>query len=324
MRLCVAHCYEMIQSNGKAALVLGGGQIGFLLAKSLYARGVQVYLVKRTPRDLPGVRVLCGDLTDEAFRSSLPRDVEVVFHCANPARYALWDTQLAPLTNASIDIARTRAAKLVTLDNLYMYAPCNSPLSERSEQAPETRKGEMRRELAARLFQLHERGDLIVTSGRASDFIGASTPNAMLTRDDNLRALEQGKPIYVIGDPERRHAYSYVEDVVRGLVELAYSERSDGRAWHLPVSYTGSSLSFLERLADACGYPAPNVRGVGKISLALMGMFDVEMRELREMLPAWERDYLVDDSHFREVFGWKATPVGEVIADIKRSREECS
>src|SRR5207253_2590069 len=71
------------------------------------------------------------------------------------------------------------AARLVVLDNLYMLGhPRGRALNEDTPMDPCSRKGEIRARAAARLFEAHRRGDVIATSGRASDFYG---PGGTLT-----------------------------------------------------------------------------------------------------------------------------------------------
>jgi hypothetical protein len=66
--------------------------------------------------------------------------------------YTRWAEEFAAL-NATIVAAVTEAgAKLVVADNLYMYGPISGPISETSPQEPQSKKGRLRKQLAASLL----------------------------------------------------------------------------------------------------------------------------------------------------------------------------
>src|SRR5258708_23244002 len=63
-------------------------------------------------------------------------------------------------------------ATLVYIDNNYMDAPTSQPLTEESLQAPLTRKGKLRKQLAETILAAHTRGQIKATIGLTSDFYG--------------------------------------------------------------------------------------------------------------------------------------------------------
>jgi hypothetical protein len=68
-------------------------------------------------------------------------------------------------------IAAAAGARLVVLDNVYMLGrPGGRPLDEETPMRPCSRKGDIRARVADRLFDAHRRGQILATSGRASDF----------------------------------------------------------------------------------------------------------------------------------------------------------
>ena len=138
--------------------VLGaGGGIGNAVVWELAGRGLRVRAVSRDGRArVPdGVEACAADLTRPEGAARACADAAVVYHCVQP-RYTRWAEEF-PALNATIVAAVTEAgAKLVVADNLYMYGPISGPISETSPQEPQSKKGRLRKQLAASLLAAAE------------------------------------------------------------------------------------------------------------------------------------------------------------------------
>ena len=77
-----------------------------------------------------------------------------------------------PLTDAVRDGAVAAGAKLVFADNLYMYGPPESPMTEETPYRAEGSKGRARVDMAESILRAHPDGGLRVAIGRASDYYG--------------------------------------------------------------------------------------------------------------------------------------------------------
>jgi len=295
--------------------VFGAGQVGLPLAHELLARGHQVRLVRRGPAGAPreDLTWMSGDVTDKAFADEAARGAAVVYNCVNPPDYAQWHGVLEPMMRAVRGAAARAGARLVVLDCLYMYgAPARTPFDEDTPMEPCSPKGELRKLLAEELFEAHRRGDVQVTTGRASDYFGPNTPLSMLLHPRNLARLRAGKPVEALGDPDMPHAYNYTPDVARALAVLGERPEAIGRAFHLPASWTGTSRELLARFGAALGRPG-RVRRIPNWALAAMGVFSSTLRAIRPMLYQWEQPFVLDDRRFRATFGMEATPIDEAI-----------
>ncbi len=294
--------------------ILGAGQIGTQLAVLLAEQGHTVRLVRRgTGPELPGVTRMQGDVTDRAFADAACRGATVVYNCANPPDYAKWHGVLEPLYRAVREAAGRAGARLVQLDNLYMYGrPPASPFDERTPMNPCSSKGELRRLLVEELFEAHRRGDVQATSGRASDYFGPDTPNAMLLRPDVYERILAGKTVYVLSNPDMPHSYSYTPDVARGLMVLGSHPAALGRAWHLPAAAQLTSRALLERFAARAGTTI-KVRRVPQWALRSLGVFVPLLSAMAEMTYQWEVPYLIDDGDFRRTFAVGPTELDEAI-----------
>ncbi|MGH2897495.1 MAG: NAD-dependent epimerase/dehydratase family protein, partial [Solirubrobacteraceae bacterium] len=224
-------------------VIAGAGQIGPMIAERLLARGYRVRMIRRGAfTDVPaGVETVSASVSDPGAAAEAMRGASVVYHCANP-RYHRWAEELVPLARGITDGAARNGARLVVLDNLYMYrVPADGRLSEDTEIGPVSRKGALRVQAAKLMLDAHIRGDLAVVVGRAADFFGPRCTNSILG-DRFWTKLLAGRAVELLGDPDQPHTYSYGPDVADALVTLGQidptlSAGADvyGRAWHLPA-----------------------------------------------------------------------------------------
>jgi nucleoside-diphosphate-sugar epimerase len=310
--------------KGELQVVFGTGAVGMAVMDELIRRGLRrVRMVNRSGRArVPeGVEVVGGDATDEAFAREASAGASVVYFALNPP-YDKWP-ELFPLLQAGVlEGAASAGAKLVAMENLYMYGPtAGRPLTEDLPYATNTRKGRVRARMSQELMEAHRSGKVRVAIGRASDFFGPRVLSSAAGEQVFGRAV-QGKSAQVAGDPDQPHTYSYVPDIGRGLVILGEREEALGRAWHLPSPETLTTRQFVEMIFEEVGKPA-RVQAAPKILLRAMGLFNPALREIIEMLYEFEEPFVVDDSRFEREFGEQATPLREAIQGTLRwYREE--
>ncbi|AUX43497.1 NAD-dependent epimerase [Sorangium cellulosum] len=307
-------------SSSRLHVVLGAGQIGPRVADLLLAQGHRVRLVQRTRRaqgapsiERPGLTRVYGNITDLAFAEEATRGASVVYDCMNPP-YHLWAEQLLPIARGALHGASKAGARLVALDCLYMYGAPDGPMREDSPRAPCSKKGALRVELEALRLSAQRRGDVRVAIGRASDFFGRDVPLSAWGERFYTRALA-GKAVECMGDPDMPHAYTYVEDVARGLVTLGEREEAMGHIWHLPTEPAESTRALARRLGRALGLDV-KVSRLPRFVLRVAGVFSPFMREVAEMAYQWDVPYVLDDARFRAAFGWSATPVERQVAEV--------
>jgi nucleoside-diphosphate-sugar epimerase len=299
-------------------VVLGNGQIGSLLASALLARGHRVRVVRRGPPGAAAERLewASGDLADRAFARSVAQGASVVYDTTSPA-YDAWHTDLLPLSRGVIEAAAAAGAKLVALDNLYMYGRTHGPIAEDSPVAPCSRKGELRARMAEERAAAHARGDVRITTGRASDFFGPGVVRQTTLGERFYTRVFAGQSAECFGDPDAPHSLSYAPDVARALVTLGEREEALGAVWHLPVNPAESMRRTVARMALALGFPI-RVTRVPRMALRAMGLFMPMAREVAEMAYQWDAPYVVDDSRFRAAFGGATTPIETVVAETAR------
>jgi nucleoside-diphosphate-sugar epimerase len=296
-------------------VILGAGQIGTRVAKLLTESGQRVRLVQRSraANQLPLVDHVSGDIKDLDFAEQVTRGATVVYDCMNPP-YHEWPELLLPIARGALHGATRAGAKLVALDCLYMYGKPQGPMNEDSPLEPSSKKGALRVELARERLSAHARGDLTLAIGRASDFFGEALPYSCWS-DRFFERLYAGKPGECMGDPDMPHSYTYAGDVARALVTLGASDEANGKVWHLPTAPAESTRSLTRRLGRELGLDA-DVTRVPRWLLGAAGLFSPFLREVREMTYQWEVPFVMDDTRFRETFGYGATAVNEQVERV--------
>lgn len=290
-------------------VVFGAGQIGSYLAENLRDAGHRVRVAKRSAAGIPeGVEKALGDATDPEFCREAVEGAAVVYHCMNPPYDTrLWRDLLPLFQNNLIQAAGSSGARLVVMENLYMVGKGGGgPINEDTPMNPMSRKGEIRAQLAEDLFTAHERGDVQVISGRASDFYGPRGDNTHFGAHFWPPVLS-GKPAALLADPDILHTYHYIPDVARGLLTLGLApDDATGKHWMLPCAPAQTSRAMVERFAKALGKEI-KLRGVPRLLRVALGVVSPMIRELSEMLHQWDVPFVVDDARFRSTFDARPT-----------------
>jgi nucleoside-diphosphate-sugar epimerase len=299
-------------------VVYGTGPVGMSVMDALVQRGRQVRMVNRSghasvPDD---VEVVKGDAADPTFTREASKGASVAYFALNPP-YDKWPELFPGLQAGVIEGAAAAGAKLIAMENLYMYGPTDGrPLTEDLPYAPNTRKGTVRAGMSKELMEAHTSGKVRVAIGRASDFFGPRVLVSAAGEQVFGRAV-QGKSAQVAGDPDQPHTYTYVPDIGRGLVILGEREEAMGQVWHLPSPETLATRQFVEMIFEEVGKPA-RIQAAPKILLRAIGLFNPGMREMIEMLYEFEEPFVVDHSKFERAFGEHATPLKETVGDTVR------
>ncbi|MER6789712.1 NAD-dependent epimerase/dehydratase family protein, partial [Streptomyces sp. NPDC000658] len=106
-------------------VIIGAGSIGTNVARLLAERGESVRIVTRSGSgpEHPLVDRVAADASDPSRLTELSRGAEVIYHCANPPSYTVWERLLPPLQTAAITAAKANDAVLALTGSLYAYGP---------------------------------------------------------------------------------------------------------------------------------------------------------------------------------------------------------
>jgi nucleoside-diphosphate-sugar epimerase len=296
-------------------VVLGAtGGAGRAVTRELASRGRRVRAVSRTGRgdSFPGIEHVSANAMNAAAMREACREASVVYHCVN-VPYPLWASQLLPIAEAIIEAAATAGAKLIVVDNLYMYGRVDGPMTEATPRNAQGRKGRLRAALEVRLLEAHRSGQVRVAIGRASDFYGPKANSApmFLVFEPALR----GRTASWLGSLDAPHTLSYLPDVAWGLVTLAERDDALGEIWHLPAAEALTGRQFIGMVFQQLGRSA-KMRVLRRPVMFLAGLVSPLIREATEVLYQFEQPFIMDASKFMRAFGSRVTPHQEAIRQI--------
>lgn len=299
-------------------IVLGTGAIGRAVMNELVKRGESVRMVSRSGKmdEVPaGVDVVAADLYDAAKVKEVTQGAKVVYQASQPAYYE-WTTKFMPLQDAIIQGLSGSGAKLVLVENLYMYGETNGkPMTEDFPHNAHTRKGKARSELSKAAFEAHKAGKLRVAVGRGSDFFGAWGLGTAAMGERTFYPMIAGKAAGLVGNIDVPHTHTYIPDYGKALVILGERDEADGLAWHVPNDNPRvTQHEMAQMIADELGLPL-KVSPVGRTMMSIVGLFVPEAKESVEMMYEFEKPFIVDSSKFEKTFGMKATPMKEAIKE---------
>ena len=295
-------------------VVFGTGPAGRAVATALLDQGAHVRVVNRTGAPvLTGVETIGGDATDPEFAREVAADADTVYFCLNAPHYHRWAEEFPPLQHAVLDAAKSADAKLVVLENLYMYGPSSEPLRETNPVNPSSAKSWTRAAMAAELLDAHQRGEIRVVIGRASDFVGPGVRDSALGEFVFQPALA-GKRAQIMGRPDTQHTYSYVPDVGRNLVLLGSRDDAYGQVWHLPNPETRTTRHIVIDVYAAAGMRRTDITTLKRPMLRALGLFNRNVRELLHTYYQFNSPFVVDDSAFRDAFGGHTTQWDDIVA----------
>lgn len=282
-------------------VVLGYGNVGRLIAEELRASGEDVMVVRHAGGKIEGLESITVDALDrQSVEQALHGAQRVFVTTGLEYNLKVWQRDWPILIDNVIAGAKVTNAKLIFIDNIYLYgpAPLQNPITEEHPRKPVSRKGLVRLGLVEKLEEAEYDGlDVLIV--RCADFYGPKVDSSGITMA--IEAMVKSKTGYFMGDPKTRHTYSYVPDIARASVALAIADDTYSQTWHAPsaAALTGNELMTL--VEETMGKKG-KWKTMSRNSMLLMGVFIPILRELREMMYQFESDYVFDSSKFASRF----------------------
>jgi len=303
-------------------VVFGTGAIALATFEALRRRGRTVRMVNRSghaavPED---VDVVAGDAADPVFAARAAQGAAVVYQTLNPP-YHHWSAQFPALQTAVLAAAEATGARLVSMENVYMYGrPEGRPLTEARINNAHTKKGRLRADMAVELLDAHHAGRVEVAIGRASDYFGPRGGAQSNLGDRVFPAALAGKTSTVLGDRHQPHTYTYIPDIGEGLAVLGEHPDAAGEIWHLPNDpRTRTTQELVDSIYRQAGQPRTRIRSIPPLLLRALAITSPVARELLEMQYQFEEPFIVDSSKITTRLGARATPLDQAIAETVTS-----
>ncbi|MDT4908003.1 MAG: hypothetical protein QOI69_1244 [Pseudonocardiales bacterium] len=288
-------------------VIVGAGPVGSAVARELLAKGEKVRMVTRSGSGLDGTDKVAADAGDAARLSELAGGAAAIYNCVNPPYYR-WATDWPPVANALLAAAESSGAVLATTGNLYGYGHVGAAMTEATPLAATGTKGRVRNQMSRDAFAAHEAGRIRTFEVRGSDYLGGKNILSVII----VPALRKGRTAFVPADLDAPHTWTNIEDVAKLLVVGAADERAWGRAWHVPSAPACSVRELTAIAARQLGAQA-KVRSMPVSVLWSVGLFNREVRELRETQHQFRKPFILDSSAAEATFGLQPASLEESV-----------
>ncbi len=205
------------------------------------------------------------------------------------------------MTESVIAAASAAGAKLVMVDNLYMYGPTAGPSAEGTPRNASGRKGRTRAAMETQLLDAHQTGRIRVAIGRLSDYYGPHGLNSSVAALV-LGPAVRGKAMRWPGAVDQLHTLHYLGDAARGLVTLGDNAVADGSVWHLPAAEPITGRAFMALINAELPEPV-KAKSLGSLAMRVGGLFSKDAKESVEVMYQWTAPFVSDSSEFARTFG---------------------
>jgi nucleoside-diphosphate-sugar epimerase len=305
----------------KQVTIIGYGPVGEAASRLLVRQGWNVVVGQRKrPTALAsGITYRFCDLLDrESVRQLVRGSSQVVLAAGMSYDRVTWSTSWPIALNNVLDACAEISARLVFVDNLYMYGPQTEPLREDMRLTDWGHKPKARAHLTRLWQEAARQGRVKVAALRVPDFYGPLVSLAHLGATA-FGKLAEGKRAQFIMPVDQLHDFAYVPDVGRAVATLVEApDDAFNQAWHMPCAETRTMREILQIGADALGVKA-RLFALPLAALPILGHFVPMMREMAEMQFQWDRPYRVSAEKWRKNFWSDVTSFEIGAAETARS-----
>jgi nucleoside-diphosphate-sugar epimerase len=283
--------------------VLGiNGITGKLLAEEFICRGQTVRGVSRRSYLGTWEHVSADVLNPKSLNDAL-KGSEVVYCCVG-LEYStkVWQKDWLPMIENVITACISNKAKLVFLDNVYMYGLVEGEMVETTPMNPTSKKGEIRKAVAEKLLDAFKNKGLKGCIARAADFYGPDCEKSMLTATV-FENLAKGKTAQWLGKPDKVHSFTFTEDIAKSMATLGLDSRADGQVWHLPTAKKAlTGRQIVDLIAQNMG-KKPKMTSMGGFMVRVLGIFIPILKEIHEMMYQYNHNYVFNSDKYERTFG---------------------
>jgi len=300
--------------------ILGsGGIIGQELAKNLPQYTSKVRLVSRNPQKVNSNDELVE--ADLLIKTDVDQAVEgssiVYLTVGIQYKAEIWEKDWPIIVSNVIDACKKHNSKLVFFDNIYMYdANVLDGMTEETPIKPCSRKGKVRTRIAQMVLDEMTTGELTALIARSADFYGPSIKQNCMLTESVFKPLSLGKKANWLMGMNYKHSFTYTPDAGKATALLGNTDDAYGQIWHLPTAknpFTGKQ--WVEEIAKALG-AKPKYMVAPKFVVSIMGLFIPIMKEVKEMLYQYDRDYVFNSDKFETRFNIKPTTYLDGIKEV--------
>jgi nucleoside-diphosphate-sugar epimerase len=288
--------------NNKLHIVVGGsGPSGRAIIKELKSRNLQVKSLGRT-KTKEEVESIQADIFNlEEYKKAVEGASYIYLAIGLPYNTKYWEKNWPLVMENTIEAVKSTNAKLIFLDNIYMYSePLPNFFDETTSEFPKSKKGLVRKKTANTLLEAIKSKKVQALIGRSATFYGPNCKNSFLY-SSFLEKMLEGKQPQSLFKTDQVHTYANITDNAKALVELALNDTCYGEVWHLPV---GEPISLNEILTIINSILNKNfkISVMPKFLFTILSFIIPILGELKEMMYQMESPYIMSWQKFKNKF----------------------
>ncbi len=308
----------MTPKHEKTVLVLGAnGRFGRNAANAFNTAGWTVTshtrIGSKLSNDVAGNHTPFDIENSDDFEAAAQK-CTIIVNALNP-QYPDWTEQLPRITHVTIKAARASNATVMIPGNVYNYGDVMPPLlNENTSQIAQTKKGKLRIRME-QTYQAASKNGVQTIILRCGDFFERKKTGGWF--DTHLTGgLKKGKLAYP-GKHNADHAWAYLPDTGRAMVELAEIRETLGLHEDIPFEGTTLSASALASQVSISLGKDIQITNIPWLVIKAMALFNPIMRELLEMRYLWDVEHGLDGTKLAKLLpNFEATPLANIMDDI--------
>jgi nucleoside-diphosphate-sugar epimerase len=298
--------------NNQQIILGAGGTIGSLLAKDLKKYTNQVQLFSRNPKKINDDDILItGNLLDAKQTADAIKNNDVAYLVVGlPYQTKIWEKHFLQMVKNVLEGCKLHKVPLVFFDNVYMYDPdCFGNLTETTPTKIVSRKGAVRTSIATLLNEEIKNNNINILIARSADFYGENCNNSMFN-EQVLNRILSGKKANWFLDANKKHALTFVKDASFATALLGNTNSAYNQVWHLPTDKAYTANELVEKISNITGKQA-KIQVASQFMISILSWFVPPIKESKELLYQYDKDYNFNSSKFEKAFNVKPTSIEE-------------
>jgi nucleoside-diphosphate-sugar epimerase len=301
--------------------ILGaGGSTANELTKELLKNKETIRLVSRRPVETQGQNISWkkADLLSYPETLEAAKGSAVIYIC-NGVGYTNedWKKQWPVIMQNVINAGKETGARIIFLDNVYMYGRATGPMTESTPYNPCSVKGGVRAQIATQFMEEVKAGNIRGSIARAPGFYGTDSLQSSFDVTVLNKYSKHQRAMW-LGDPEYTRNFGYMPDIGKALYLLGQHPETDNEVWHTPTAPPLKGIEFIEMAASIYGVPAKYTR-IYRWMLRTMGLFDKAAASQVEMYYIWEQHFDFVSAKFEKAFDIRPTSFEAGIRQLSQS-----
>ncbi len=297
--------------------VLGSnGAVGQAVVQELQIRNLPYRETSRSNRGNSNISIQADLLKAEDCELAVKGSSHVYLCVGLPYDHKIWESEWEIIMQNVINACSLHNAKLIFLDNIYMYtSPLPVPFDENTKQEPSSKKGQVRKRIADMVIDAMREQSIEAVIGRSADFYGKGALNSVLYLTF-IKRIVKGKNPQLLSLGKSKHTFANVNDLGRALIELALCGECSQQVWHLPVSTPTTMQEILSVINNKLNSNY-EIKVMPSLLKKILSLFVPILKEALEMEYQFEQDYVMSDEKFMEKFpNFKVTSHEETVAEM--------